>query len=361
MEIAKHGGNIYEMAEKLGIPPYEIIDFSANINPLGVPDSFRKAMLENISILANYPDPRYKNLIQSIARYHGIREDYIIVGNGAAEVIFSLISGLKPRKALLLAPTFLEYERALIKAGCEVKHYLLKEELDFRVDEGFFKAIDEDTDLVILCNPNNPTGQLVDRRMKDTILEICRERRIGLMVDEAFNEFLACPQEESMISSLENYKNLYILRSLTKFFALPGLRIGYGISSNREMLNKIEKCKEPWMVNSFAALAGEIVVKDQAYIEESRRWIFSEREYLYDKLREIEKIKVYKPAANYILFRVLDEKGSHLQEKLLRQKILIRSCANYENLNGSYFRAAVKDRLANEKLVQALKEVLYES
>jgi threonine-phosphate decarboxylase len=360
MKIAKHGGNIYEVAEKLGIQPTEILDFSANINPLGVPNSFRKALIENITMIENYPDPHYQQLIQGIGKYHQISTNYITVGNGATEIIFSIISALKPKNALILAPTFAEYERALMKVNCEVHTYLLKEELDFVVDEGFLKTLDVGIDLVILCNPNNPTGQMIHPEIMDQILDKCRELRINLMVDEAFNEFLDCPEERSMISRIESYKNLYIIRSLTKFFALPGLRIGYGISGNMDILQKVVGVKEPWTINSFAALAGEIVVEDQAYIRSSKAWIDGEREFLFRGLQGITPIKVYRPEANYIFLRVMDDHHTSLKEKLLEKRILIRSCGNYENLDGTYFRVAIKDREANEKLLKALREVFYE-
>jgi threonine-phosphate decarboxylase len=360
MKIAKHGGNIYEVAEKLGIQPNEVLDFSANINPLGVPISFRKALIENITMIENYPDPHYQRLVHGIAKYHHISPIFITVGNGATEIIFSTISALKPKQALILAPTFSEYERALAKVGCEVDYYRLKEELDFAVDESFLKVLHEEIDLVILCNPNNPTGQMIHHEIMDKILDKCRELRINLMIDEAFNEFLDFPEEKSMISRIESYKNLYIIRSLTKFFALPGLRIGYGISSNQEILMKIAGVKEPWTINSYAALAGEIVVEDQDYISNSKDWIDAEREFLFEGLQRIPQIKVYRPAANYIFLKVLGDHYTSLQEKLLEKNILIRSCSNYENLNDTYFRVAIKDRKANEKLIHALREVFYE-
>lgn len=361
MKIAKHGGNIYEVAQKLGIQPTEILDFSANINPLGVPASFRKALIENISMIENYPDPNYEQLIDGMSKYHQISPSCITVGNGATEIIFSIISALKPKNALILAPTFAEYERALMKANCEVHSYRLKEELDFTVDEGLLKALDDRIDMVILCNPNNPTGQMIDSEMMELILDKCRELRINLIIDEAFNEFLDCPEERSMISHIESYKNLYIIRSLTKFFALPGLRIGYGISGNQDILQKIASGKEPWTINSFAALAGEIVVEDHEYIDSSKNWINREREFLFKGIQSISQIKAYKPEANYIFLRVMDDSHISLQDRLLEKRILIRSCGNYENLDGTYFRVAIKDRDANEKLLQALREVFYES
>ncbi|MFZ5965597.1 MAG: threonine-phosphate decarboxylase CobD [Bacillota bacterium] len=359
MKKVKHGGNVYEIAEAYGFKEEEIVDFSANINPLGLPKSFKKALVENIHVVEKYPDPEYKSLVQTIAEANHVAPENIIVGNGATEIIFSIISALRAKRCLLTAPTFLEYERALTKAGCDVVFYYLKEKNDFQVDDGIFGAL-EDVDLLILCNPNNPTGKLVDRERLKEILRLCAEKRIHLIVDEAFIDFVDEPQQDTLRQYIDEYKNIYIIRALTKFFALPGLRIGYGISSNTVLLEKVRNEKEPWTVNSYAALAGEILLKDEAYIQESRSWILKERCYLYDALGKISGIKVFKPEANYILIK-MEKEGIHLHKELLMRKILIRQCGNYENLNQQFYRVAIKDRESNEKLIQAMKEVFYEA
>ncbi|TCO79500.1 threonine-phosphate decarboxylase CobD [Marinisporobacter balticus] len=358
MKKAKHGGNIYEIAQRLSIKKEEIIDFSANINPLGVPKSFKKALVENMDVIENYPDPEYNTLIEDIATYHGLEKEYITVGNGATEVIFSMISNLKPKKSLILAPTFLEYERALLRSGSYVNYYYLKEENNFQVDEQFLEAIDEKLDLVVICNPNNPTSQLIGREEMTKILECCKKKNINLMIDEAFTDFVDDPNSVSMMPFIKDYDNLYIIKALTKFYALAGLRIGYGITVNVNLLEKIKDHKEPWTINSYAAMAG-MVLKDKDYIKESRAWILSERAYFYDALKKIDKIKVYKPASNYILFQLLNEKKD-IREALLQKKILIRSCNNYKNLDPSFYRIAIKNREQNEKFINAFKEVLYE-
>ncbi|WZL71781.1 threonine-phosphate decarboxylase CobD [Clostridiaceae bacterium 35-E11] len=359
MRTVKHGGNIYEIANQLGIEKEELIDFSANINPLGVPDSFKKALIKHIDLIKNYPDPEYKALTKAIADHHGIEEAYITVGNGATEVIFSIVSALRPKHSLILAPTFLEYERALRKVGSNVNYCLLKEENNFQIDDQFLDSIEKDIDLIILCNPNNPTSQLIDRKRMYKILQYCEEKNIHLLIDEAFMDFVEDFDQATMLPYVAHYKHLYIIKALTKFFALPGLRIGYGLTSNIALLEKVKNLKEPWTVNSYAALAGEIVLQDDVYIHQSRIWIESERGRFYDALKEIDKIKVYPPKANYILFQLLTP-SIHIKDSLLQKKFLIRSCDNYPNLNNHFYRIAIKSKEANEKFIKALNEVFYE-
>ncbi|MBF8983568.1 threonine-phosphate decarboxylase [Lutibacter sp. B2] len=360
MKIAKHGGNIYEMEKKVGIDKSEFIDFSANINPIGVPESFKNALIENIDIIKNYPDPDYDLLIESISNYHTIDKSFITVGNGATEVIFSMINSIKPKCSLILAPTFLEYERALIKAGSRVKYFELEENNAFCLDNNFLNVIENDIDCIILCNPNNPTSQLVSSDLMKDILAYCNTKNIHLIVDEAFIDFVDNPDAESLLKYTGQYNNLYIIKALTKFFALPGLRIGYGITSNQSILQDIKSEKEPWTVNSYAALAGEVVLKDKNYIKQSREWIVNERKRFYNLLKEIDSIKVYKPNSNYILFKVKN-KEIKLKEILLKNKILIRSCDNYRNLTNDFYRIAIKDKESNDQLIKILQEVYYGS
>jgi threonine-phosphate decarboxylase len=358
MKKVKHGGNIYEIAEKLGVQKEEIIDFSANINPLGVPNAFKKALIENIDIIENYPDPEYNSLVKAIGKEHQINQNYITVGNGATEVIFSMIASLKPKRSLILAPTFGEYERALMRVGSKVEYFYLKEGNDFCVDDDILKVIDESFDLVILCNPNNPTSQIVEKRRLIKILDHCKKNHVHLMIDEAFIDFVDEPKKETMLSYVEGYNHLYIIKALTKFYALPGLRIGYGITSNRELLEDMNNHKEPWTINSYAAMAG-MVLEDESYKKESRQWILAERKAFFDELKKIDQIKVYKPNGNYILFKLLQNKKD-MKEALLKKRILIRSCSNYNNLDEVFYRIAIKDQASNTIFIKALKEVLYE-
>ncbi|AOT72380.1 threonine-phosphate decarboxylase CobD [Geosporobacter ferrireducens] len=359
MKVAKHGGNIYEVALERGIEMEEILDFSANINPLGIPDSLKEAIMDNIHIIERYPDPEYKELVKAIADYHGVDQQWIAVGNGATELIFALAASLNSKNSLILAPTFSEYERALLKAKSEVHYYYLKEDNGFQIDEGFKKMLNPEIDLLVLCNPNNPTGQFLKRQQMMEILQHCREHGIRLVVDEAFIDFVEGGEMETMIACMHEYNHLYVIRALTKFFAIPGLRLGYAVTSNENILGRIRDNREPWSINSLAALAGEIVLKDKTYIQATKNWIGEEKDNLFKALNAIEGIKAYKPEANYIFFSY-GKSDNCLKEVLLSKKILIRSCGNYKNLTDRFYRVAIKDRASNEKLIQALKEVIYE-
>lgn len=356
----KHGGNIYEAAKRYGIAPGEIIDFSANINPFGIPDSLKEAIISNIDILENYPDPEYESLVKSIGIYNKVDEKFVIPGNGATEVIFLIIGALAPQKALLLAPTFSEYERALRRYGSSVNYFLLKEENNFCLDKDeFLKNMKKDTDLIILCNPNNPTGQIVERKDLIEILEKCRESNTYLMLDEAFIEFIDNEDKVSMEKFVDRFDNLFIIKALTKFFAIPGLRLGYGLTSNTRIREKIKDIREPWTINGFASIAAQTLLQDENYIFKSKEFFRDERKYLYESLKKIKELRVYKPEANYIFFKIL--KGNiDLKEELIKRKILIRDCSNYVSLSKGYYRAAIRDRVSNDKLINALKEVVYE-
>lgn len=356
----KHGGNIYEIAKKYGIKEKEIIDFSANINPLGIPNKLKASIISNIEAIENYPDPDYKDLIHSIAKYNNIHEDFIIPGNGATEIIFKIVQAIRPKKSLLLAPTFLEYERALKSVGSDTQYYLLNENNEFNIDKNeLLERLKDGFDFILLCNPNNPTGQIIEKDVLKEILVECKNRGINFMLDEAFIEFVDDEENSSLIDLLSDFDNLFIIRALTKFFAIPGLRIGYGLISNREIKEKIINKKEPWTINGFAAISGEVLLEDSEYIRKSKEFFSIERVRLYKMLKEVKGIRVFKPQANYIFFKVLDESIA-LKDRLISKKILIRQCDNYVNLSRSFYRVAIKDQKSNDRLVEALNEVLYE-
>ncbi|MCT4562985.1 MAG: threonine-phosphate decarboxylase CobD [Maledivibacter sp.] len=357
---ARHGGNIYGIAKEYGISQNEIIDFSANINPLGIPNKLKAAIASNIEMLGNYPDPDYKDLVTAIAGYNNINEDFVIPGNGATEIIFKIVEAVKPKKSLLLAPTFLEYERALKRVESEVHYYSLNENNEFNIDKNeLLQKLDYDIDFLVLCNPNNPTGQIIGRDILKEILIKCKSRSINLMLDEAFIEFVDDEENSSLIDLLNDFDNLFIIRALTKFFAIPGLRIGYGLISNKGIKERIISRKEPWTINGFAAICGEVLLGDKEYISRSKEYFVSQRKRMHGKLKELEGIRVFEPRANYIFFRLLDENIA-LKDRLITRKILIRQCDNYINLGKAFYRVAIKDEKSNDKLIEALREVLYE-
>lgn len=351
----QHGGNVLQMASLHGLKPGDIIDFSANINPLGMPGGLKPILIDNLSRLEQYPDIDYHQLHTNLARHHQCPQHNVIAGNGATELIFLWAKYARPKKALLVEPSFGEYRRALCQTDCQINDYLLTEEEEFRVTERILTALTPDLDCLFLCTPNNPTGLQPEARLLLEILNRCAVMEIKLFVDESFLDFM--PDTQSLCHYLAGYSNLYILRSLTKFYALPGLRLGYLLSSDRKLLQQIREQREPWTINALAALAGEVLFDFEPYHQATYQWLNQEQQYLVSELSRLEQLQLHPPSANYIFFKHLEDCSS-LQSQLMTHGILIRSCANYIGLNSHFYRVAIKSREDNQKLVSALKQVL---
>ena len=343
------------MAERHGLDPAALIDFSANINPLGMPMSLRQAIVDNLALAERYPDIEYRHLHRAIARYTGCPVEWCIAGNGATELIFAIVAKLVPRRALLPVPGFAEYRRALERIGCEIVDVQLDETDDFQPTERLLAALNDTIDCLFLCTPNNPTGQQPNAALLRQIVQHCDSRGIALIVDESFIDFL--PGETGVMAWLATHPRLYLLRSLTKFYAIPGLRLGYLMSSDRATLDALRTEREPWTINAFAALAGEVVMADESYRIATYQWLAEEQAYLFTSLSRLPGIKVWKPAANYIFLRNLYG-DVELQQALLCHNILIRHCANYPGLGSDYYRVAIRSHEENRMLVAAMAAVL---
>ncbi|WP_206460292.1 pyridoxal phosphate-dependent aminotransferase [Anaerovorax sp. IOR16] len=353
-----HGGDIYSVKEKGN--GGALLDFSANINPLGLPPAVKNAVALGLENCVHYPDPLCRELIRDLARYENVKEENIICGNGAADLIFRLVVAKMPYKAMVLAPTFAEYEKSLESVGCIVKHHYLKEEDHFRLREDILFALNESIEMLFLCNPNNPTGQLMDPSLLRQILVRCKENNIFLVLDECFVDFLEEPGKNTLKDFIEDYNNLFILKAFTKNFAMPGLRLGYGMCSNRELLDTLFETGQPWSVSLPAQLAGVQALKENAYLEEARALIFKEKVYLQKELERLG-FTAFPAAANYIFFRLPKTKDVYDSQDfktLLQEKnIMVRSCGNYKGLTQDYFRIAVKLHEENKQLITALEEI----
>ena len=364
-----HGGNVYKIFREKNIK--EILDFSSNINPYGVPESLKQKIIENIGILEKYPDPDYVELRKKLAQLNMVDISNITVGNGATESIFLFIKVLKPKKVLIVSPTFGEYERAV--RACEnsenqktgIEYFELEEKDEFRLNiKKLKKELEKKYDLIIICNPNNPTGKFLRLAETEEILIECNKYNTKLFVDEAFIEFLEDGLKESVVNSRENKKNLFVTRAFTKFFAIPGLRLGYGIYFDKNLEKKIAEKKEPWSVNNIAEMAGITVLDDTEYIEKTLNWITKEKKYMYEKLSEISGIKPYKTEVNFICVKIKDKlifKGLNvkkLREKIMEEGILIRDASNFRFLDERFFRLAIKDRKSNDRVIEVLRKVL---
>ncbi|MEG0254161.1 MAG: threonine-phosphate decarboxylase CobD [Vagococcus sp.] len=354
--IGLHGGNIKEISEMYEVSDTEIIDFSANINPLGLSKKLLESFHTGIDQILHYPDLRYKELKTEIANYHHLKENTIFLGNGAAEVIYSLADVLSVKKLLLLAPTFSEYEDAFAHNNTSF-FYFKTIDNNFKVDiTELMKAIEVETvDAICLCNPNNPTGTLIEKADMIKLVDYCKVNKIKLIVDEAFMDFVS--EEQSLSSELKNYSELFILRSLTKIFAIPGLRLGYLLTDNKEVLEKLEKRAVPWRINCFADLAGRESLKDREYLIKTLLFVNQERGFLEKGLSEFKEIQFVKSTTNFIFFEF--KQNVNLQKELLKRNILIRDCSNYKGLNGNYYRVAVRTREENQQLLEAFEEYFH--
>ncbi|EGT3616649.1 threonine-phosphate decarboxylase [Clostridium perfringens] len=349
-----HGGNVEELKRTYGLKEEEIIDFSANINPMGISEKVKDAMIRGLNSIERYPDITYYELKRELSNFENVDLDKIVLGNGAAEVIFNVARGIKPKKALIVAPTFSEYEDALNSVECKVNHYILKNR--YSLDNEFLEEIKEDLDIIFLCNPNNPTGALLEKDFSLKILEKAKNMDITVVFDESFLDFVENNEKYSVIEYLNDFHNLIVVKSLTKLFAFPGIRLGYGLSSNPKIIEKVNSVATPWSVNTVADYAGREALKEVKYIKDSIAYVKKENEFLYNGLKAFKEITVFKGAVNFIFFKLKNELD--LREELIKQGIIIRSCNNYIGLDNSYYRVAVRRREENERLLEALSKIL---
>jgi len=343
-----HGGNIYEVERKYN---REIIDFSANINPLGLPGKLKETLYKNFGRILHYPDPDATNLVKKIANYWGISKRNVLLGSGSAELIYLIVATFRPKTTLIPVPTFSEYERAAKSTGSKVSFLKLKMKDGFRLN---LSSVNK-TDMFFLCHPNNPTGSFLLNNPK-TIEGLANKL---VVIDEAFMDFLPSQRKYTSIKRATVRPKVVVLRTFTKMFALPGLRIGY-IVGHRDTIEKLKKHTPPWNTNSLAQLAAELTLEDKEYIKKSLRLIESERNFLFNEIAKVKKLIPYPSFTNFLLIRLNDRNltSSLLKERLLLYGILIRDCANFRGLNNKFIRVAVRSHRENLKLIKALKEVL---
>jgi len=353
-----HGGNLREAAEKYGLNEECFLDFSANINPLGASAKAIEAITSNLAAITMYPDPGAKSLRRAAAEWLGLPENMIMAGNGAVEIIYLLMKLVKPRRVLIPAPTFNEYEIAVLTNGGAVKDLPLREAEGFILDRNEVYSRWDDTDVLFICNPNNPTGTLTARGNLEEIIRQAAELGKTVVVDEAFMDFVRERENYSVIDMVSRYGNLFVLYSLTKFFAMPGLRLGIGLGS-RQVIDKLNQIRDPWNVNCFAQLAGVASLADREYIHATIDYVAGEKQYLFNKIQAIKGFFPYPPGANYVFISVegTGYTSAEVTALLGQQGILVRDCGSYKNLRPFYIRMAVRRREENEKLIEALQQL----
>ena len=357
-----HGSDLEKIEEIYGVKKEEIISFSANVNPLGISPLLRNTVSEKIDCISSYPDREYKHLKEVIASYCHTECDKIIPGNGSTELIAMIIDIRRPRKAVIIGPTYSEYEREVSLSGGKSCYYQLKEKDDFHLNiNDLNESLKDGTDMLIICNPNNPTSTVIDRKTLREILNICKERDIFVMVDETYIEFVECREETEGIPLTDYYNNLFIIRGVSKFFAAPGLRLGYAVTGNQDLIREIFKKMNPWTINSLAEEAGKCMFLDRDYIQETTELIRNEREFMVNSLRSLSKnIKVYEPYANFVLFRIDSEKinADTLFDACIKEKMMIRNCATFPFLDNRYIRVCFMKHEDNVRLLNCIKNNL---
>ena len=350
-----HGGDIYRNKVTL--------DYSVNINPLGIPENVKKACQDALEELTHYPDITAQAVKESLKAHFALRDEKILCGNGASELIMAACHAIRPKKALLMAPGFYGYIDALEAVGAKIHYYQLSETTDFLLTKDVITVIQEmKPEMMFITNPNNPTGQMVEKEELLEIIEICKRQNTVVVVDECFFEWTEKEQNQSLIKDVEEYDNLFILRAFTKSFAIPGVRLGYAICKDTDRFRKIEKQLPEWNLSVIAQRAAVAALEEVDYLEETRKVISKQRQYLLEELQALG-FKVYPSRANYMLFfdKAYEKhvgEGKELYHALLEKQTLIRDCSDYYGLGKGYYRVAVKTHNENEILISQIKEIL---
>ena len=340
MEKYEHGGQIYDAKGKSG----DWLDFSANINPIGLSEKIFQALKENLRGIVNYPDPNFTELKQKIAKRYEVSEKNLVLLNGAAEFFYLYLNTTRPERVIIPVPSFSEYERAARAANCEIIYFFTSAEENFALDvEKIRKKIKSPSDCVIIGRPNNPTGNLI---ATEKILWLSQFANV--LIDESFIDFLE-------IESLKKFssKKITVVQSLTKIFAIPGLRLGFAVVEEN-LAQKLNLSKDVWNVNFLAQKAGVAALSDEDFLLKTRVWLAEEQKFFVERLKNLPKVKIFSPTVNFVLFQ--HEKAEEILQKLRGEKILLRSCKNFVGLDGSYLRSAIRLRKENIFLLNVLEK-----
>ena len=342
MRVYGHGGDIYSREI--------LVDFSVNISPFGMPDTVKDALVRHLEDYESYPDPFCRQLVAGLASKEGVKVGHILCGNGASDLIYRLCLTQRPQRVLVTAPSFSDYERAARQAGAQVFHHPLKEEDGFALTDKILDGIHPGLDMLFLCNPNNPTGRLIPHDLLLAILDRCRDLGVILIADECFLPFT---RARSLVSALIDYPNLLVLKAFTKTFALAGIRLGYMLTSNRNLLESCAGFGQDWSVSAVAQRAGLAALECKDWESRLASFMEAERPRLASGLEALG-IQVFPSQANFLLVK----SQVALDSLLLEEKILIRSCDNFPGLGPDFYRMAVKRPDQNQVLLTALAKRL---
>ena len=355
-----HGSDIEKICEYYHLNKEDIVKFGANVNPLGLSTSVKKGIAENVDLFSSYPDRDYVSLRNTISEYCRIPAEFILPGNGSSELISLLIQERAPKHTLILGPTYSEYSRELSFSGSTQEYYHLREERNFTLDvEDLCKTLENGYDFLILCNPNNPTSSAIMQADLRKLIAFCADKDIFVMIDETYVEFAPDIEEITAIPLTREFTNLMVLRGVSKFYAAPGMRLGYGITGNMDFLSKMREKQTPWSLNSIGAFAGEIMLQDEDYIRQTRELILSERTRMIKELKSVPTYKVYPAYANFILLKILKPglTSYDVFEACIRQGLIIRDCSSFQCLDGEFVRFCIMMPEDNSRLVEVLKNL----
>ena len=355
-----HGSDIEKICEVYHLDPKNIIKFGANVNPLGLSENVKQQLASRLDILSSYPDRDYTTLRNTISEYCNVPAEFILPGNGSSELIALLIQERNPKHTLILGPTYSEYSRELSFSGSTQEYYHLREEDNFVLNvDDLCQTLEGNYDFLIICNPNNPTSSALTREDLQKLLTFCAEKNIFVMIDETYVEFAPDISEITSVTLTKEFTNLMILRGVSKFYAAPGMRLGYGITGNLDFLKKMKEKQIPWSLNSLGALAGELMLQDKDYIHRTRELILSERTRLLQALAEIPTYKTYPAYANFILLKIQKPvlTSYDVFDACIRQGLMIRDCSSFECLDGEYIRFCIMNPEDNTRLLNILSSL----
>ncbi len=352
MNQINHGGNIGYYAKKYDISPNLIMDFSANINPLGPKESTLRIISEQIYQIKHYPETDSESLKKIAADTLNLCEENIIFGNGATELLFLLMHYKKPANVYIPYPTFSEYELAAKAVQANIHFFPLTDNFQ-KADWRFLENI-ESGSIIFICNPNNPTGSLFSKETLKEVTSAAKEKNAFVMIDESFIDFLE--ESNSMRTEIKNNPNIIILYSLTKIYSIPGLRLGM-MMADPLLIKELHKIKDPWNVNCLAQLITKDLLEDRDFIINTKAYFYKERKRMVDALQKVPDLILYPPSANYIFAEITGlQTASELQEYLIQHKIMIRNCSNYQGLTDKYFRIAIKNDDENDVLIKHISD-----
>lgn len=370
-----HGGNIFQFAHEQRIEPYEVIDFSANINPLGPSKRGLSALEAQLRYISHYPDATNDDVLNAIADTYGMNKNQIIVGNGAAELLYAICRLPGYTGAFVPAPGFSEYKEALEASRIPVRDIFYRPREDDNEKPYFevpylaletFAAELKGQDgriIVFLGNPNNPDGTLLDKNHIRTLASMLKDANSLLVIDESFIDFVGNDtlqdNKYSMRSLVNEFDNIIVVHSFTKFYAVPGLRIG-AVFSNPQIIDQLNTFIPTWSVNTLAQAYTQSALNDVEYVKRTKQVLHEEQHYMYNALDAIADITVYPPSANFILFHIEQDgvTADSINEALKKHNMIVRNCDSYMGLNSQWVRVAIKDHDNNVRLVDTLTDIL---